>query len=168
MEDGLKEIPIIMLDIDGCLNSHEWYMSDDNPGNIEDNDGEIDPKAIQRINYLIEKTGAKIVMSSSWRLDYETSCKRLYKAGLTPDSIIDKTPIFADKLRHKYGTVRGNEIAQWFQEFYPKQCWWQLKKYVIFDDINDMLFQQRNNFICVNYLTGITDKDINKAIKILK
>lgn len=39
--------------------------------------------------------------------------------------------------------------------------------YVIFDDDNDMLFQQQEHFIHVNSMVGITQSDIDKAKKIL-
>ena len=40
-------------------------------------------------------------------------------------------------------------------------------EYVIFDDDSDMLLGQADNFIRVNPATGVTQADIDKAIKIL-
>ena len=40
-------------------------------------------------------------------------------------------------------------------------------EYVIFDDDNDMLFQQQEHFVHVNSMVGITQSDIDKAKKIL-
>jgi len=39
--------------------------------------------------------------------------------------------------------------------------------YVIFDDYNDMLFQQQNHFVHVDSQVGLTQSDIDKAKKIL-
>ena len=40
-------------------------------------------------------------------------------------------------------------------------------EYVIFDDDTDFLLGQKDNFIKVNQNTGLTKREINKAIKIL-
>lgn len=40
-------------------------------------------------------------------------------------------------------------------------------EYVIFDDDTDFLLGQKDNFIRVNQNTGLTKREINKAIKIL-
>ena len=40
-------------------------------------------------------------------------------------------------------------------------------EYVIFDDDTDFLLGQKDNFIHINRNTGLTQADIDKAIKIL-
>lgn len=83
---------VIFLDIDGVLNSNDWYVKTRGVGGY--NGGDIDPECIELINDLIDATGAKIIMSSSWRSDYENSCEYLYDNGLYCDAIIGKTPHF--------------------------------------------------------------------------
>ena len=39
--------------------------------------------------------------------------------------------------------------------------------YVIIDDDDDMLYQQKDYFVHTNYKNGFTKKDLNKALKIL-
>ena len=39
--------------------------------------------------------------------------------------------------------------------------------YVIFDDDQDMLYSQKDNFIHIDYMHGITKEHIEQAIKIL-
>lgn len=80
---------VIFLDIDGVLNSNDWYVKTRGIGGY--NGGDVDPKCIELINDLIDATGAKIIMSSSWRSDYENSCEYLYDNGLYCDAIIGKT-----------------------------------------------------------------------------
>lgn len=102
---------VIFLDIDGVLNSNDWYVKTRGVGGY--NGGDIDPECIELINDLIDATGAKIIMSSSWRSDYENSCEYLYDNGLYCDAIIGKTPHFCytcqnDDIRSTL--CRGNEI----------------------------------------------------------
>ena len=59
---------IIFLDNDGVLNYTNWYVSDQNPGNLSGQDGDIDPLCVDRVLRICKETGAKIVMSSDWRI----------------------------------------------------------------------------------------------------
>jgi hypothetical protein len=53
---------VIFLDIDGVLNCKETP----NPRKLP---YIVDPKLLDRLNRLIERTGAKVVLSSTWRYD---------------------------------------------------------------------------------------------------
>lgn len=48
---------VIFLDIDGVLNSNDWYVKTRGVGGY--NGGDIDPECIELINDLIDATGAK-------------------------------------------------------------------------------------------------------------
>ena len=50
---------VIFLDIDGVLNSNDWYVKTRGIGGY--NGGDVDPKCIELINDLIDATGAKII-----------------------------------------------------------------------------------------------------------
>lgn len=159
-EDSSKIIEAF-LDIDGVLNSNDWYVKTRGIGGY--NGGDVDPKCIELINDLIDATGAKIIMSSSWRSDYENSCEYLYDNGLYCDAIIGKTPHFCytcqnDDIRSTL--CRGNEIQYVLESK-------DITGYVIFDDDQDMLYSQKDNFIHIDYMHGITKEHIEQAIKIL-
>lgn len=147
---------IIFLDIDGVLNHEEWYdkvvTSKVNPINQD-----LDPSSIGKINRIISLTDAKIVLSSSWRVD-SNCATMLYKSGLFKDSIIDKTPY----IHHDENHMRGFEIQKWLDE-----TGYKIFSYVIIDDDKDMLDSQMSNFIQTSRWTGITDEDVDKCIKIL-
>ena len=156
---------IIFLDIDGVLNSLDWYISDDPLRGR----GHIDPIAIKRLNDITDSTGAYIVLSSSWRHDYNNTVILLKKNGLT-GKIIGKTPDLC--LNNKY-IIRGNEILKWlidhktFLELPQKSNILDYKSYVIIDDDNDILLMQSDNFVHTNYNYGLTNENVNKAIIIL-
>lgn len=151
----------IFLDIDGVLNSNDWYVRTREVG--KQDQGDVDPEAIKLVNQIIEKTGARVFMSSSWRSDFDNSCNYLYNRGLTPDVIVGKTPQFnyfcqSDSIRKTL--CRGNEIQYVLETEF-------ITEYVILDDDQDMLYSQKDNFIHIDFMHGITKENVEQAIKIL-
>lgn len=151
----------IFLDIDGVLNSEQYYLEkpqhkrwkefkDKLDKHIAWGVCNIDPKAVKLLNKLVTETNAKIVVSSSWRGDY--ALQTIFSlAGIT-ESIYGETP----RLESRF---RGEEIDKWLKERQEPY------KYVILD--SDMLDTQRNNFIHTDWKVGLTEENVNKAIEIL-
>ena len=137
---------IIFLDIDGVLNHDQWYVSKEYQTlyQNEDNELDIDPKCAERINKICEQTGAKIVISSDWRISWYGTIVRLQRGGINTEYIIGKTP----------------ELL-WL-DFHL-----DINNYVIIDDRTDFKPNQQEHFIHINPHCGITDEDMNKAINIL-
>ncbi len=159
---------IIFLDFDGVLNHEIFYQKrmDDGMENYPPYPlCEIDPKNIQVLNFIIEKTGAKIVISSTWRhgRTIEELQNILNYHGFEGE-IISITPSFRDDC-----SLRGNEILQWIKD--SKELigsdYHEFENYVILDDDSDMLYWQRNNFIHVDRYVGLTINDAYVAIKML-
>ena len=158
---------VIFLDIDGVLNV--YCQGRDEYGctfhkHFEDN-----------LRWIIEETGAKIVISSTWRRDGLDVMQNLWKHRNLPGEVIDITPTEVDVV--EYGTCefydlvdRGHEIQQWINDH-------DIVNYVIIDDDNDMLPSQRGNFVrtannkdhsdCVDIGYGLTRKCSEKVIEIL-
>ena len=163
----------IFLDIDGVLNYTQWYYDERNPGNLNGQEGDIDPMCVERILRIVKETGAKVVISSDWRISWEGTLVRLERMGLTRDIVIDKTPeliwqqISRDELSaydddgfcHAYS--RGREIDMWL-EAHP-EC----TNYTIIDDRTDFTDEQGPHFVHVNSYCGITDDNADIAIMIL-
>ncbi len=91
---GLMTMKVIFLDIDGVLNSYAYDRQ------RAPDDGNIDATRLELLKLLIDKTEAKIVLTSSWREHWDKEpCKcdekgaeladTFEKAGL---GIYDKTP----------------------------------------------------------------------------
>jgi len=141
------------------LNYDLWYYDDRNPGNLYGQEGDLDPLCIERINLICEKFGAKVVVSSDWRISSGWQ-NRLEKAGLK--NIIDKTPVTVFGSYGKtYHFTRGEEIQMWL-EWHPN-----VSNYVIVDDREDMQQNQLDHFVKVNPYRGFTDEDMKKAMTIL-
>ena len=58
----------LFLDIDGVLNHDEWFESDAYRKNQTNwKVSMFDPKCVERVNTILQQTGAQLVVSSSWR-----------------------------------------------------------------------------------------------------
>lgn len=102
---------VVFLDIDGVTRSGRWEehirLNGPRDGSLSQ---DFDPKAIEYLNELVARSGAKVVISSSWRqMEIEGDAvvaDLLYERGFTGE-VIGKTPIFG--LRH-------DEITAWLQD----------------------------------------------------
>lgn len=161
---------IIFLDIDGVLNSQLYHERTYDP-NLEKDISrfdykcrDIDDKAVSFLNDLIKDTGAKVVVSSSWRRSetIESLTKILQARGFTGE-IVGFTP------RLGKNTVRGNEIHKWIEDNDKLLgvYYYQFKEYVILDDDSDMLLWQKDNFIKTDGYVGLTPTNVHKATYIL-
>ena len=139
----------LFLDVDGVLNSVSWYREEWSKNHAYPQ-GDFDPKCVELVNRIVEETGCKVVVSSSWRT--ESNLQSIFdKAGLK-FKIHSITP---------FGSHRGCEIQEWLDS--------QTEPYVyaIVDDDRDMLSHQRKYFIKTNTVIGITDEDVRHIINIL-
>lgn len=158
---------IIFLDIDGVLNSDAWYEKCIKY-KLKPVHWNLDPEAIKKINEIANLTGAKIVISSSWRFDPKTPSD-LKASGLEVE-IIGRTDYLNT---HGSFIVRGNEIQKYISDNINDlsegtlSYYGDYKAFVILDDDSDMLFTQADNFIHIDFMTGITDDNVKQAVKIL-
>lgn len=173
---------VLFLDIDGVLNSENWfgyrlYCIKNNMFNevinfVNTNDERIkyklsmiDDRAIANLNRIIEETGCKVVLSSSWRSCVEaenTLTEYLLKLKGFKYEFYDVTPRlwFND-----FSTRRGEEIKFWLDKESENH---EIESFIILDDdYSDILPEQMNNFIHIDGQVGLTDKDVFAAIEIL-
>jgi hypothetical protein len=152
---------IIFLDFDGVITipSSRWHLK---------------ASLIRNVRRIVDETGAKIVVSSSWRhgfpepsaeatarqmADRPKRCPRNAMLNWLSDNLYDCTPYFPDE---KYsGQGRGGEIQTWLDR-HP-----DVENYVILDDDGDMLDSQLYHFVQTNYEDGLTEAETVRAIKVL-
>lgn len=105
---------VIALDIDGVLNSASFLRGPAfteemsfNPDAAFDPVHQIDPVRVERLNDVIARTGAKIVLSSSWRVvvGVERTMECLRERGLVGE-LVGVTPRLG-------GASRADEIRTW-------------------------------------------------------
>lgn len=149
-----KQMKIIFLDIDGVLNVI---------GTGHDEFGQTFHKHFEdNLREIIDATGAKIVISSTWRMSGLKVMQTMWEMRDLPGEVIDITPCLR--------VGRGEEIAEWLREN-------PVSSYCILDDDSDMLPEQMGNFVkcsnnqdhedCVDIGYGLTKKCAEKAIAIL-
>lgn len=149
---------VIFLDIDGVLNSRRTcyaFKCFGRPGL----DGQyfLDEVALKMIEVLCEKTGAKIVISSSWRIGSSLEeLQNIFDSYNIKVEVVDKTP-----QDWSIGSVRGDEIETWLK-LHP-----EVTKYVIIDDDGDMLSHQRANFVQTDCEVGLDFNDVQECERIL-
>lgn len=161
----MKQNPLCFLDIDGVLNSILFLQN----ATIEQKRNMLDPNAITLLNELIEKTDAKVVVTSTWRLHNSIQdLQSILESFGFKGEIIDKTK---DLRVGPYGhaMLRGNEVLEWMKD-HPSELgvpYYDYNRYVILDDDSDFLFWQRNNLIVVDGYCGLTPKNVFTAKRIL-
>lgn len=158
--DIKKNIKVLMLDIDGVVCNRKCWSRKEA---MKDGHHYFDDDCVKLLDEIINKTSAKIVISSTWRICLDlTKMKDIFNKRDFKycENIIDFTPI-------KNDCSRGWEIREWLSTQKYKSNF-IVKNYVIVDDDIDMLYEQRNNFVKTNTEIGLTRKDADKIIKILK
>lgn len=149
---------IIFLDIDGVLN----VMSQE----FDDYGQLFNPIFVKNLADIIEKTNAKLVISSTWRYSGLKQMVNMWKYRNLPGEIIGITPdLYKD-------VDRGDEIKAWLEKNIDK-----VDNYCIIDDDEDMLTEQLNNFVktsgnidhpdCDDIGYGLTKICSEKVIEIL-
>ncbi len=144
---------VIFLDIDGVLNCKATRNPRDLPY-------VVDPKLLRRFKRLLDRTGAKVVLSSTWRYD-PAGLFRARRAGIP---FMDVTP---DMPRRP----RRDEVLTWLKR-HPR-----VTRYAILDDEDDELdelplFQpsaatgltQKIVNGVADYLNGKTDRDMRSNV----
>lgn len=159
---------LIFLDINGVLGSSQHSDRENviagksrDPSNVHV--WYFYPPYVKRLENLIERTNAKIVVCSSCRKVYTLDEIRdyIHRAGApkAADAIIDSTP--GNKLGVR--KHRGREVALWLalsDEYHDAN-------YVIVDDATDYYDNQKAKFVHVNSVYGLQDCDVDLAVSIL-
>jgi len=143
---------ILFLDIDGVLNSAEWFAKMQADAlSRRPISHMIDDGCVDRLNRLLDASGADVVVSSSWRLVHTLAEIRsaLKSKGFT-GRIIAKTP--------SYRGSRGSEIQAWLTAHER-----DAEDIVILDDDSDM-GHLASSHVCTSWGVGLTDADVSRAL----
>lgn len=163
-----KKVRLIFLDIDGVLNCELHYISKDFKNYKKKLRKDVKSKHIERMEYyssqicnqrilwlndLCNSTGAKVVISSTWRKSKTLDeLKDIFTYCGATFEIIDKTGTNSSG-------VRGVEVYEWLENNCHNLTGihsHDFKAYVIIDDDSDMLLNQQNHFFQTDTYSGLT------------
>ena len=140
---------IVFLDIDGVLNGHEWIH--------RQGGRRINPKPASHLNILLARTGAKVVISSTWRswvnrgwMTVEGFGAMLRSHGIDAEVV--------DVLPRGTTSERDHQIRDWVRQHKD-----EIESYVAIDDLDLKgvpLVRTRPD-------RGMTAKNITDAVKML-
>jgi len=146
---------IIFLDFDGVLDTAYYDLMLVKEGQEEcDQYGvKFDPSCVACLKQIVEETGARIVVSSTWKalMDY-SDFQTMWRDRELPGSVIDATPNISGK--------RGQEIAAWLNEC-QEPC-----RYAIVDDLDgsNFLNEQIEHLFVVNPWNGLDEETSRRII----
>ena len=148
---------VIFLDFDGVVSTFEkgWRL---------------DEEKLSLLKEIIDKTNAKIVVSSSWKVGYDDVDKFIKTLGgrRKSETIENNGNMFQWFCNNIYditdsnGFLRGDEIQRWIDAHKE-----EIESYVILDDDSDVRENQLFNFVQTDGYEGITSREVKLCTKIL-
>lgn len=149
---------VIFLDFDGVVSTFEkgWRL---------------DEEKLSLLKEIIDKTNAKIVVSSSWKVDcddVEKFIKEQLGGRRKSETIKTNGNIFQWFCNNIYditdsnGPWRGDEVQRWVDNHKE-----ELESYVILDDDDDFKDEQLFNFVQTDGFEGITSREVKLCVGIL-
>ena len=152
---------IIFLDFDGVLvNKKSWYVRTPN------GEAEADPDCIAALNLITDATGARIVISSSWRIGQTLlRLKAILFQWHATGKVVSKTPSTPIPIGSPIapGMTRGKEIDAWLKS----QDRYAIDSFVILDDDGDM-HPHLMRLVQTHFDYGLTKSHAQMAIRILE
>lgn len=148
---------IILLDVDGVLNNRHTRTR------TSDGWCFVDDTLVARLHRLVDLTGARIVLSSTWREGWHQEDESLNDISFNElrvkfqefdIEIFDRT---GDMRMHRWQSIR-----EWFEQ--PREE--SIEHFVIIDDWDDM-GEFSDHLVWTNPSNGLTEEDVQEAIRIL-
>ena len=173
---------VLFLDFDGVLNSCRYMR--ENWRRFEGSvlhrvSDAIDRAAVARLNQVVERTGAKVVISSSWRKSVTlSSLRRLLRVTGFCGEVIGSTPIMkrdqidvlvtfgagplasVEERRTLRHVDRGHEIQRWLTE-HP-----EVTRIAIVDDDTDMA-NLYDRLVLTDCEDGLQDEHVEALVALL-
>ena len=156
---------IIFLDVDGVLNTTSTKEIFEEYTFVED-------EKVQLLKQLVTRTGAKIVLSSSWR--YGWWAEKIINPTSSDLSSIRLFEALKEKLS-EYGlefldhtdetSTRGQEIAWWLESWDGEP----IENFVILDDMHlSYLLPHTSHVVSTSLSKGLTQSLVDRAVNMLK
>lgn len=150
---------VIFLDVDGVLNSA------DSEDRLSHSIIGIDYSGVKLLREIVDKTGAEIVLVSSWKLRWhKTKENQSMLANYLDKRLAEENLVIMDKTKDNI-TNRGEGISNWLKEHPEVDTW------IILDD---EVFEDYEEYGCMPHLVktsfydgGLKDVHVEQAIDLL-
>lgn len=144
---------VIFLDVDGVLNTvftvrttHGYTF--------------VDTRKVLRLRNIVERTGAKLVLSSTWRITDMPIHKLTYKE-LQDEFRRVRCPVWVDITPELRGAKRWQEINAWLM-LHP-----EVDEFIILDDWGDELKPFADRLVLTSKFDGLNKERAELAIQML-
>lgn len=163
-------VKLLFLDVDGVLNDYETIVAASNQGrdlSLEEHLMDmINPTYVERVNRILQVTGARVVLSSSWRRMFDTMPEIrdfFAKVGFDTRLWLGRTPVRYHGLRLSDMPSRGLEIQRFLSSIIPVR---DVTSIVILDDDQDMAHLNHRLVRTAGRAEGISEKNVEEAINL--
>ena len=169
-----KELTYLFLDFDGVLNttSYAKLLRKEGIDHYDEFGAMFDPKTISNLKYIVDHSGCKIVLSSTWRNEGWIRMQALWKDRNLPDELFSMTPILlsttykdaksGEMLSVPECNAKALEIQAWLHKYATPPF-----QYVILDDENVFFHGQQGHLVQTDENDGLTIQKAYEAINIL-
>lgn len=154
-----KPVKLIGLDYDGVIRSYRSITNRTPDG--------VDPICVAALNHIIKATGAKIVVTSSWRNGKIAPMQRLLKKWGVIGKVIGVTPDLCQRDPSSLlflATCRGDELSKWIEDYRAKGK--EVGAFIAIDDDADF-GKISHCLIKTDFSVGLTMEHAERAIKML-
>lgn len=148
---------VIFFDIDGVLNTTKTTRK---MGIFNF----VDARKVLRLREIVERTGAELVMSSSWRYGFEPGAfwyEREGVAQLEAEFRRLRCPKWIDVTPWLSGSKRQKEIFAWLA-VHP-----EVDEFIIIDDVGEELTFYNDRLVLTDPKVGLNKERMEFAIKML-
>lgn len=144
---------IIFLDIDGVCNTYTTKR-------FVYGFTFVDTRKVLRLRDIVERTGAQLVLSSTWRLA-DTPINKICYDTLKAEFERVRCPVWVDCTPHFPGAKRWREIYAWLS-IHP-----EVEDFIILDDVAVELLPYFDKLVQTNPLHGLNKERAELAIRML-
>ena len=152
-------IKVIFLDVDGVLNTNKTIRSLACCREIKF----VNARKVLRLRELVERTGAKIVLSSTWRFGALPNAFYLEREALR-ELVAEfkrlRCPLWFDVTPYLPRAKRWQEINAWLITH-------DIKDFIILDDVGEELKPFADKLVLTDPKEGLTKERMEFAIQLL-
>ena len=120
----------------------------------------VDTRKVLRLRDIVERTGAQLVLSSTWRLA-DTPINKICYDTLKAEFERVRCPVWVDCTTNLPGAKRWREIYAWLS-IHP-----EVEDFIILDDVADELLPYFDKLVQTNPLHGLNKERAELAIQML-